>query len=278
MSLRRPPDIIIEQLLLDELPESFTEKQKQALLKDKYVQERLKSLKESNKRILADFPPDFMGQNIKLKYYESREAEQKQAKRRFNTLLIPVTTLSALAVVFLVLFLSPLGTALFNWQNQSGIFNPDQNSETINVKTNIELKIFRIKANGEENEKLDENQVVKENDILQIAYTTDQQRAYGMIFSIDGRGIVTMHYPEYKGGSIKLQFGSRVELPHSYQLDDAPRFERFFFVASAKQFAPADILNKAYALAQDPAASATKNLELGEGFIQKSILLLKENK
>jgi hypothetical protein len=76
---------------------------------------------------------------------------------------------------------------------------------------------------------------VKPFDSLQIAYQS-AGRTYGMIVSLDGRGRFTLHYPESFNAEPLLTQGSPVVLNFAYQLDDAPRFERFFFITSHDPF------------------------------------------
>jgi hypothetical protein len=53
-----------------------------------------------------------------------------------------------------------------------------------------------------------------------------------VMFSIDGRGTVTRHFPLEKLESVRLEPKGEVSFPTSYQLDDAPGFERFILVTS----------------------------------------------
>ena len=65
-------------------------------------------------------------------------------------------------------------------------------------------------------------------------------------------------------------------LPNSYQLDDAPRFERFFLITHPKPIDREWILDLAQALANNGEEAATGQLEeLPEGFMQWSVSLEK---
>ena len=59
---------------------------------------------------------------------------------------------------------------------------------------------------------------------------------YGAIISIDGNGYLTQHYPEFGANASILEANGEIPLEYSYQLDDAPDFERFLFIASENQF------------------------------------------
>jgi hypothetical protein len=67
--------------------------------------------------------------------------------------------------------------------------------------------------------------------VIQLKYSAKGAK-YGVIFSIDGRGTVTLHYPGGAETPSTLDAGGTHALDFSYELDDAPDFERFFFVTA----------------------------------------------
>ena len=71
------PDLFIEKLLLDELPQDMKER----LLKDPSVRHRLEELKAENRRILAEYPPEEMAKAIKNRERLSRRTEEAQSGR-----------------------------------------------------------------------------------------------------------------------------------------------------------------------------------------------------
>jgi hypothetical protein len=100
-----------------------------------------------------------------------------------------------------------------------------------------------------------------------------------LIASIDGAGAVTLHYPLHDDAPPEATAVSAdtTALPRSYQLDDAPAFERFFFITAN---APIDVqasLAVIRDLAQRP-DSATGSLELPKGFHQMSLRLRKPDR
>jgi hypothetical protein len=55
-----------------------------------------------------------------------------------------------------------------------------------------------------------------------------------VVLSIDGRGAVTWHLPpEYPGPAARLGSGVETTLPWSFELDDAPGFERFVMIVAS---------------------------------------------
>jgi hypothetical protein len=75
-----------------------------------------------------------------------------------------------------------------------------------------------------------------ENDVIQITYLSAGNE-YGFIFSFDGNGNITRHFPEDSWQAQKLStVKQEVPLDFSYKLDDAPDYECFVFVSSKEKF------------------------------------------
>jgi hypothetical protein len=106
------------------------------------------------------------------------------------------------------------------------------------------LAIFRKARGGAE--LLPPHSLAKPGDTLQVFYHC-RGPAYGAIFSVDGSGAVTLHFPEEGGTAASLQAGDLLPLPHAYRLDRAPRLERFFLVTAPKPFAVENVLERARA-------------------------------
>jgi hypothetical protein len=111
-------------------------------------------------------------------------------------------------------------------------------------------------------------------DLLQIAYESVGAN-YGVILSIDGRGVVTLHYPESEGENPVLDKERRTLLSSSYELDNAPNFERFFFVTSNAKIDVRAILNSAKVLAKNPKIAEGEDLDLPNSISQYSLLIKK---
>jgi hypothetical protein len=71
--------------------------------------------------------------------------------------------------------------------------------------------------------------------------------AHGVVVSVDGAGAVTRHFPE-PGATTALPAGTAA-LPFSFELDDAPDFERFFLVVAPHPLDPAAVVQAARATA-----------------------------
>ena len=98
----------------------------------------------------------------------------------------------------------------------------------------------------------------------------------GVIVSIDGNGAVTLHAPRDAATSSVLEPEGATLLPDAYELDDAPHFERFFFVTAAERIPVRTVLDAARTLAGQGRRAERAPLPLPSAWQQSSFLLQKE--
>ncbi len=281
------PDLFIEQLLLDELPKH----KKEELLKDPKVQRRIADLKAANQKILEEYPPGEMAQAIRRRAQQADTppAEVKADTERIRSAgdhwgilnwlkggrpssaaqhrwlrLVPVAGFALLVLVGGLLLIS----------RGSSVFAPRSPAEEVRLKGGgAYLTVYKQTDTGAQ--ALENGDAVAARNNLQIGYVAGTNQ-YGTILSIDGRGTVTLHFPVSAAADPSLEGGGEVLLPFSYALDDAPDFERFFFVISEKPFSVNEVLEAARNLAGQPQTAKSQNLSLPKGLEQTSILLLKQ--
>lgn len=112
---------------------------------------------------------------------------------------------------------------------------------------------------------------MRAGDLVRVGYRA-AGRGFGVIVSVDGRGSVTVHLPGRGDQAAALAGGDTVLVHHAYQLDDAPRFERFHFVTAGAPFAVATVVDAARRAALTAGAS---ELPLAPSFEQATFLLRK---
>ncbi|MBL9099467.1 MAG: ActD-like protein [Myxococcales bacterium] len=110
-------------------------------------------------------------------------------------------------------------------------------------------------------------------DVLQVSYIA-AGAAHGVILSLDGDGLVTLHHPAGIADTTALRQDGAVRLPQAYELDDAPRFERFVFITADAPLAVVDLMTAARELAGGP-DPAHAPLALPTGARQTSFLVEK---
>lgn len=145
--------------------------------------------------------------------------------------------------------------------------------EVTRIKGDAVLTIERLGERGPE--RVHDGDEARAGDRVQLQYRASD-REQGVIVSIDGRGVATLHFPDAVDASPTLRGNGTVALDHSYELDDAPGFERFFFVTAAPglRVRVDRVVQAAEALARSPGA-ATDSLALPDGYEQRSLSLRK---
>lgn len=109
-------------------------------------------------------------------------------------------------------------------------------------------------------------------DVVQVGWQAGDA-THGVIVSIDGAGSVTLHFPQGTGDPTLLPTGEQ-HAPEAFRLDDAPAYERFFFVTAKEPIDTAAVVRAAEQLARTDAR--TGDLPLGATLHQASQLVRKE--
>src|SRR5262249_21389863 len=113
------------------------------------------------------------------------------------------------------------------------------------------LKLFRLSIDGGI-EELANGATARAGDDVQLRYVPVGVR-YGVVLSIDGHATVTVHFPSTPQGSTSLGNGT-TSLPRAFELDDAPRFERFILLGCDAPPDVAAVTSAARELAKSPDA------------------------
>jgi hypothetical protein len=265
----RVPDWLLERVALDEIPPGQADELARRMAADPTAQGRLEALRASNQEILAALPPAQVTAEVERRRRVAAAAAS--APPRPRAWLAGAGALAAAAAVLAMVLLPrdhgsspevvPLGED--------------------RAKGDPHLVIHRKR--GDEVQRLERDAAARSGDLLQIAYVA-AGHAHGVILSIDGAGAVTLHHPTAPDGITALSSKGVVDLAHAYELDDAPGFERFFFVTSRRasggqpggSIDTAQILERARALAREPAAESAP-LDLPNSLQQWSFVLRKEH-
>lgn len=212
-SPRKIPDLILEKAHLAELNESEAAALNAEYGADSTYQNDLLALSASNQQILEEYSPDFV-----ISQLEKLTAPQKTSPNYFARSIH-----FRVAFALVVLLIAPLGVFLI--KNSPEVVRTKGMSPFINV----------YRKAGDSFERLGSDSKVKENDVLQVSYVAHDAK-FGAVFSIDGNGKFTLHYPEKPGPAAPLIASGEVILPNAFELDNSPRFERFVFVSSKTPF------------------------------------------
>ncbi len=214
---------MIPQLLLEEI--NLGEKNARDYY-DKYGKEELEKaladLRKSDEEILMAYPL----KDMRLKIEDKAPVKETKNVLKFRSFRVwTMSAAAALAIAFCVPFMY---NGLKEKQNGTEVRLKGENS------SHSQLRLY--KQSGSEILRLASGDRAQENDVIQITYIPGN-KDYGVIFSFDGNGNITRHFPDDSWTAEKLEkTGEEVPLSFSYALDAAPEYECFIFVASKEEF------------------------------------------
>lgn len=267
----RPGNILLEKYRLGEITE-----EEMRILEQKYpdrddLNREIEELEASDAEILEKYDPRQMAEQIKTKINIEEKADTEGSRIKIFPIYkaLRYTAVAAAAALVLV-----FGLSFYNPSTSAGtLIAASDGMSTERIKgLKPSLKVY--KRNGEFAEILANRDAVSEKDLLQIEYIAGSFK-YGVIFSIDGRGAVTMHFPTYSGVAAELDNNGAILLPYAYELDDAPDFERFFFITGGSSFNIDEVVDAAYELASKGKAARREFLNISDSYYQTTILLRK---
>ncbi|HEY0138142.1 MAG TPA: hypothetical protein VGB85_28845 [Nannocystis sp.] len=229
------------------------------------IEARLAAIAASNAKILQNHPPERVRAEVERRVARARRS-------RSPRVLWLATPLAAAAVAALVWWPDPSidPEALVAIAEPVTTVAGDPGDTRAK---GIEPHLVLHRQEGERAVPLDPQAEARARDLLQISYVAAGAR-HGVVLSIDGGGLVTLHHPPRADASTALLQTGAVPLPQSYELDAAPDFERFVLVTADSPLDPAQVLAAARSLAGGPGA-ASDPLPLPAGQRQRSFSIRK---
>jgi hypothetical protein len=247
------PQIYWEQLYLNEITDK-----RAGIIQTPFSADILGSIEASNKEILDQYPPAFMKEEILRKLDFSEDKQNRKTVFRSG-----------------ILRMAPIAAALIILTINLVYLDKSDPIENIIRSKGIEpvLSIYIDKNNSPS--ELFNNDLVSEADLIQLTYNSAGKR-YGTIFSIDGRGVITLHHPVDRNSEPLIDPNGSHALPFAYELDDAPEFEKFFFISSNTNFRVDNILKSADKLIKKGGILKSEKLDISSDFDQQTIMLKKD--
>jgi hypothetical protein len=253
-------DITLERYRLRELPADVTARLDERLRADDELRRRLDALQLSDDQIHASNQLDLIASGI---------GHRLAARQRTNAGAPPSRLIRRWAMPVLV----ATGILL-------AIVLPRLTSVSVEDEDRIKglrtsLALFRRVGAGSET--LADGAVAHQGDLIRVGYHA-AGRGYGMILSVDGRGHVTVHLPDRGERAVPLRHEPTVLLDQAYELDDAPKWERFYFVTADEPFMIAPVIASAQRAVTSARGGPPASLELSAGLEQSVFSLQKESK
>jgi len=255
------PDILLERYRLNELPNDEADRLAALLAHDSRLRERLATLEASDEEMSRGGLPDRVGAGARRKL-----ARTGPPWRRAMYWAIPVVGAAALVAIAVARNPAPPNRAPA----------PGSAEQTDRIKgLTPALALYRRTAEGSET--LADGAVARQGDLIRIGYRP-AGHSYGAIVSIDGAANVTMHLPPSGDRAAALKHETTVLLDQAYELDDAPRWERFYFVAGESPFDVAPVMQAARDAAAKISGLPPAGLALPRGLEQSGFTLQKESR
>ncbi len=223
------PDWLLERLAAGELPDAQANELMKRL-RESGCEQRLDEIRRSNEAILSAHAPQAVADEIRRRLAVARRPSPEPRLRPLWALSMATACVAGLAMLWAVR--DHRGAVVTGLAERS-----DEERTKGDVKP--ELLVYRKTAAG--SEELHGYAIVRRGDTLQIRYVAAGKN-FGIIASTDSRSHITFHLPEAPGPAAQLLRDGERALPHAYELDDSPGFERFVFVTAETPFDSNDIL------------------------------------
>ncbi|MBN2737277.1 MAG: hypothetical protein JXR70_09875 [Spirochaetales bacterium] len=257
----------LEQHVLGELPAKESRDIELKIGSDKSLAREYEDILASNKAILEAYPIESMVRAIEDRLDRERVIDKNSlAFGRIVKKSVPFV--GALAVAAMGLFV--IGPVYFS---KAPVLNHD--NQVVYAKGAESRLLLYLKEDGE-TRLVSDGEKLKQGDRLRMAYFSGEA-PYGVLLSIDGRGAVTLHFPDNANQLPLITTGEESLLDFSYELDDAPFFEKFYFITSANSFNAGLVVSRAEdVLGKIKQGGLPGNLHLGKEFNEYSVLIQKE--
>lgn len=215
------PDWKLERFLTGDLPVKEMEEIQTLEKKDTFLKRRIQELRENNKVILEELP------------FENLVEKLPKTKKQWNF------NFGKLAIAAVFILALTLSCVLVNFILKTPANENVMEKMQVAVHTETRVKGFdarieiwkKTETGIAQLENFDE---VKAGDEIQVRYSVPE-KCFGILFSMDGNGNLTQHMGNAEK-AIALLPGKMNSLPFAYKLDNAPHFEKFFFVTSKNEF------------------------------------------
>jgi hypothetical protein len=258
------PDVVLERFHLNELTSEEAKSLEARLQVDEPLRRRLEDLGRSDAEIRDSYPPEWLAARI-----EQRLDGPGHSRRRAATYWLATAAVAA-AVILLVVVVPRTAERPAGSPGTTG--PAAQNEDRIKGQRPV-LVVYRRTRDG--SELLADGTVAWPGDLLRVAYRA-AGRSYGVIVSIDGRGTLTRHLPPNGDRAAPLKRDATVLLDSAYELDEAPQWERFYFVTGDTPFSITPIEDAVRRAAATDRRGTPAALALPDGLEQSTFSVQKE--
>ena len=228
-SVNKISDFKLERYLLGELSEKEMRELQERELSDEIFAARVAEMRLQGKRFLAENP--FADLEERIEAAEAAGNSAEKAGQNILWLKVAAALVIALGIFSVVVLNRDVATYDNNAASMEvAMADVDDGTRIKGMQASLEV----WKKTGDSAVQMVNLGDAHEGDEIQLRYRVPQ-KCFGMLFSMDGNGTITMHMGE-GNKAIELEPGKMTTLPFAYKLDNAPKFEKFFLLTSQNAF------------------------------------------
>lgn len=226
------PDWKLEKYLTGDLPAEEMHEIRKMEATDEIFANRVKMLREDNAAILKKLPFEKLSEKIAMMPGRSNAGAGNTVRVNFKLVKLAAAAVLVLAVVTVALF-SQRSLSEQNTQLMEVAMADVSGDDGLRIK-GLSARMEVWKKTGDSAVQMENLGEAREGDEIQLRYAV-AEKCFGLLFSMDGNGTITMHMG-HENRAVELEPGKMTTLPFAYKLDNAPKFEKFFFLTSKDEF------------------------------------------
>lgn len=226
------PDWKLEKYLTGDLPAEEMHEIREMEATDEIFAGRVKMLREDNAAILKRLPFEKLSEKIATMPGRSNAGAGNTVRVNFKLVKLAAAAALVLAVVTVALF-SQRSLSEQNTQLVEVAMADVSGDDGLRIK-GMDARMEVWKKTGDSAVQIENLGDAREGDEIQLRYAV-AEKCFGLLFSMDGNGTITMHMG-HGNRAVELEPGKMTTLPFAYKLDNAPKFEKFFFLTSKDEF------------------------------------------
>lgn len=226
------PDWKLEKYLTGDLPAEEMREIREMEATDEIFAGRVKMLREDNAAILKKLPFEKLSEKIAMLPGRSNAGAGNTVRVNFKLVKLAAAAALVLAVVTVALF-SQRSLSEQNTQLMEVAMADVSGDDGVRIK-GMDARMEVWKKTGDSAVQMENLGEAHEGDEIQLRYAV-AEKCFGLLFSMDGNGTITMHMG-HENRAVELEPGKMTTLPFAYKLDNAPKFEKFFFLTSKNEF------------------------------------------
>ena len=235
------PDWKLERYLTGDLPAEEMREIREMEAADEIFANRVKMLREDNAAILKRLPFEKLSEKIAAMPGRSNAGAGNMVRVNFKLVKFAAAAALVLAVMTVAVFsqrsLSEQGGTVLvtaaNTQVMEVAMADASGDDGVRIK-GLSARMEVWKKTGDSAVQMENLGEAREGDEIQLRYAV-AEKCFGLLFSMDGNGTITMHMG-HGNRAVELEPGKMTTLPFAYKLDNAPKFEKFFFLTSKNEF------------------------------------------